>query len=158
VLLSATAVPIWAKGKRHIPAIGVASGLGSACALQSLLLLKGGNEAALQKLEKMELATAATELLILFDFERHAGSYGDPLFKGARGQRLRAVTIMGGLVGPVAINSLLVIARPRGATGKFMTLAASVLTLCGGYVLRDTLIESGKDSARDPKAGFAQPE
>jgi len=158
VLLSATAVPIWVKGKRHIPAMGVASGLGSACALQSFLLLFRGNEAALQKLERLELATAATELLLLFDFEKHAGPYGVPMFEGARGRRLRSVTILAGLVGPIAINSLRVIARPRGAVGKALTLAASVLTLYGGYVFRDTLIESGKDSARDPKAGFAQPE
>jgi formate-dependent nitrite reductase membrane component NrfD len=158
VLLSATAVPIWAKGKRHIPAVSVASGIGSACALQSLLLLGGENQAALVKLERFELAAAATELLILFDFEKRARDYGTPMFAGARGQRLRSVTMMAGLVTPIAINSLLVIARPRGTPAKVLTAIASALTLCGGYILRDTLIESGKDSADDPRAGFAQPE
>jgi len=158
VLLSATAVPIWAKGKGHIPALSVASGLASGCALQSVLLLNGENHAALEKLERMELAASACELLMLFDFEKYAREYGTPMFGGPTGQRLRSVTIRAGLVAPIAINALQVIAHPRGAAGKFMTLAASLLTLCGGYVLRETLIESGKDSARDPKAGFAQPE
>jgi hypothetical protein len=38
VLISATAIPVWDKGKRHIPAISAASGIASACALQSILL------------------------------------------------------------------------------------------------------------------------
>ena len=158
VLLSATAIPLWAKGKRHIPALGVTSGIGSACALQSLLLFDGENEAALGKLQRFELASCAAELLILFDFEKHAGPYGAPMFEGERGQRLRNVTMLAGLVAPIALNSLHVIARPRGIIAKVMTLTASVLTLCGGYILRETLIESGKGSADDPHAGFSQPE
>ncbi len=158
VLLSATAIPVWAKGKRHIPAVSVASGVGSACALQSLLLLGGENREALEKLERMELAAASAELLILFDFKKHAGEYGAPMFEGARGSQLRTFTMTLGLAVPIAISSLRVIAKPRGNLGKLLTIAASGLTLVGGYILRQTLIESGKDSADDPRAGFAQPE
>jgi hypothetical protein len=32
-----------------------------------------------------------------------------------------------------------------------------VLTLVGGYILRDSMIEAGKASARDPHAAFVQP-
>ena len=158
VLLSATAIPVWAKGKRHIPAVSVASGIGSACALQSLLLLPGRNDAALAKLERFELAAAAVEILILFDFEKHAGSYGKPMFEGPRGARFRMRTMVLGLAAPIAINAVRVVAKPRGMLGKMLALASACLTLAGGYVLRETLIESGKDSADDPRAGFAQPE
>ena len=41
---------------------------------------------------------------------------------------------------------------------RWKTLLASALTLFGGYVLRETLIEAGKDSADDPKAAARQPE
>jgi formate-dependent nitrite reductase membrane component NrfD len=41
---------------------------------------------------------------------------------------------------------------------RYKTLLASVLTLAGGYVLRETLIEAGKESADDPKAAARQPE
>jgi hypothetical protein len=37
-------------------------------------------------------------------------------------------------------------------------LLASVCTLAGGYVLRETLIEGGKASADDPRAASRQPE
>lgn len=158
VLLSATAIPIWAKGKRHIPAVSVVSGIGSACALQSLLLLRGENHEALDKLERFELASAAAEVLILFDFERHAGEYGTPMFAGDRGAQFRTVTIRYGLGIPLAVNALRLMFKPRGTVGKLLTIATAALTLAGGYMLRQTLIESGKDSADDPRAGFAQPE
>ncbi|MDQ6929293.1 MAG: polysulfide reductase NrfD [Candidatus Eremiobacteraeota bacterium] len=158
VLLSATAIPIWAKGKRHIPAVSVASGIGSACALQSLLLLRGENRAALEKLERFELAAAAAEILILFDFERYAGEYGAPMFAGVRGAQFRTVTIRFGMGVPLAINALALIFKPRGTFAKLLRAGAAALTLAGGYMLRQTLIESGKDSADDPRAGFAQPE
>ena len=158
VLLSATAIPIWAKGKRHIPAMSVASGMGSACALQSLLLLDGENHQALEKLERFELAAASAELLIIFDFEKHAGEYGTPMFGGERGAQFRTLTLTAGLAVPIAINAFRLVFKPRGSIGKLLTVASSTLTLVGGYILRQTLIESGKDSADDPRAGFAQPE
>jgi hypothetical protein len=40
---------------------------------------------------------------------------------------------------------------------KWKTLLASTLTLVGGYVLRETLIESGKESADDPRVSSRQP-
>ena len=158
VLLSATAVPIWAKGKRHIPAVSVASGIGSACALQSLLLLPGHNAEALEKLERFELAAAAIELLILFDFEKYAGPYGAPMFEGRCGRQFRIRTCLLGLAVPIAINSFRVVAQPGGVFGRLLTLVSASLTLTGGYHLRHTLIESGKNSADDPRAGFAQPQ
>jgi formate-dependent nitrite reductase membrane component NrfD len=41
---------------------------------------------------------------------------------------------------------------------RWKTLLASALTLAGGYVLRESLIESGKLSADDPRAAALQPE
>jgi hypothetical protein len=35
---------------------------------------------------------------------------------------------------------------------------AAALTLAGGYVFRETLIEAGKGSADDPRAASRQPE
>ena len=157
VLLSATAVPLWAKGKRHIPAISVASGIAGACALQSMLLREDDLTAA-HKLEKLELAAASVELLLLLDFERHAGSYGAPMFRGDRGKRLKTLTLGLGLAFPIAVNAFRLIVKPRGATARAMTLATGLCALFGGYILRETLIEAGKGSADDPHAAFAQPE
>lgn len=157
VLLSATAVPIWAKGKRHIPAACVCSGLGGACALNALLLLRGNNHATIAKLERLELAAAAAELLILLHFRKHAGEYGKPMYEGAVGERFFSVCVVGGLALPMAINSIALLFRPKGNVATCLTLIAGTLTLAGGAVFRQTLIESGKKSADDPKAGLAQP-
>lgn len=156
VLISATAIPLWAKGKQHIPAISVTSGLASACALQSLLLPKDA-EKALHKLERLELAASSIELLLLLDFERHAGPYGTPMFKGARGRKFKALTLGLGLAFPMSLNAFRAIVPARGRAARIATFLTSAAVLFGGYILRETFIEAGKASADDPHAAFAQP-
>ncbi|GAC1567057.1 MAG: polysulfide reductase NrfD [Vulcanimicrobiaceae bacterium] len=153
VLLSATAIPFWAIGKRHIPAFSVCSGLAGACALNAALLELGGNAnpVTLRKLERLEMVASLAEGLLLLDFRRHAGTLADPMFVHARGKRFNALTLIGGIGAPTVLGLLPVHAR-------WKTLVASALTLVGGYVLRHTLIEAGKDSADDPRAASRQPE
>jgi formate-dependent nitrite reductase membrane component NrfD len=152
VLISATAVPLWAKGKRHIPALFVFSGVAGACATHAALLaLESGTEHARRKLERLELVASLAELAVLSSFRAHAGELGAPMFEGSRGERLRNRTILAGIVAPALLNLLPIRSR-------WKTLLASALTLAGGYVLRETVIEAGKASADDPKAAFAQPE
>ena len=157
VLLSATANPLWGAGKRHIPAISVTSGAASACALASFLSVLGDNHDVVRRLERLELVASAAELALLVDFRRHASRYGDPLFTGTRGERLYSMTIVTGIVAPAALNLIgAVVALPK-PLDRLRTIAASALTLLGGYMLRDTLIEAGKASAQDPHAGAIQP-
>jgi hypothetical protein len=73
------------------------------------------------------------------------------MFGGARGNKLRTYTQLGGIIVPAMLNLL-----PFG--GRTKTLLATALTLAGGYVLRETLIEGGKASADDPRAASRQPE
>lgn len=151
VLLSATAVPVWAIGKRHIPAFSVCSGLSGACALNgAVLALAGASEATERKVERLEMVAAAAELLVLLDFKRHAGEIGAPMFGGKRGEHLAAYTMLGGIVVSTVLKLLPFRARPK-------TLLASALTLVGGYALRYTLIEAGKASADDPLAAARRP-
>jgi formate-dependent nitrite reductase membrane component NrfD len=152
VLLSATAIPLWGIGKRHIPAFCVCSGLAGACAVNAAVLaLSGGTERTRRKLEALETVASATEFIVLEAFRRHAGTTGAPMFTGPRGNKLRTFTQIGGILVPAALNLL-----PFG--GKTKSLIASALTLVGGYVLRETLIEAGKASADDPRAASRQPE
>ncbi|GAC1542561.1 MAG: polysulfide reductase NrfD [Candidatus Velthaea sp.] len=152
VLLSATAIPIWAVGKRHIPAFSVCSGIAGACAANAAVLaLTGGSASSQRKLERLEILAGSAEFILLEAFRRHAGPIGTPMFEGKRGQKLRAVTQIAGIIAPAVLNLL-----PFHHKAK--TLLASALTLAGGYVLRETLIESGKDSADDPRAASRQPE
>ncbi|MGH7707148.1 MAG: NrfD/PsrC family molybdoenzyme membrane anchor subunit [Vulcanimicrobiaceae bacterium] len=152
VLLSSTAIPVWAKGKRYIPAFSVCSGLAGACALNAgLLALSSGTEKTRHRLERLELVAALGELGLLLAFRADAGELGKPMFEGERGAKLRNVTMLGGIVAPALLNLI-----PGNA--KWKSLTASALALAGGYVLRETLIESGKGSADDPKAAARQPE
>jgi formate-dependent nitrite reductase membrane component NrfD len=157
VLLSATANPFLSSGKRHIPAASVASGLSSACALSTLLSLLEGNHRVTRKLERLEMVAAMTELAILTHFESHAGHYGTPFFTGARGKRMRTYTIVGGILAPTALNLLGLLPLPK-ALDATRSAIASVLTLVGGYIFRESLIDAGKLSARDPRAAFVQPQ
>jgi len=152
VLISATAIPLWAKGKAHIPAFSVCSGVAGACALNAgALALTNGAEGTIRKLERLELVAGLAELALIGDFKRHAGTLGAPMFEGARGAKLRNVTLLCGIALPAVLNLL-------PFTSRWKTLAASALTLAGGFVLRETLIEAAKDSADDPRAASRQPE
>jgi formate-dependent nitrite reductase membrane component NrfD len=152
VLLSATAIPLWSIGKRHIPAFSLASGVAGACAANNLILaLTGGSKATMQRIERFELVASLAELALLADFKRHAGKLGEPMFGGRRGAKLVRYTVIGGIIAPALMSILPV-------HGRLKTAIASVMTLAGGYILRETLIESGKNSADDPRAASRQPE
>jgi formate-dependent nitrite reductase membrane component NrfD len=152
VLLSATAIPVWGIGKRHIPAFSLCSGVAGACAANALVLaLTGGSKQSIAKLERFELVAGLAELALLRHFKQHAGLLGEPMFGGVRGAKLQRTTELGGIIVPALLSLLPVHAR-------WKTVAASLLTLYGGYILRETLIEGGKGSAEDPRAAARQPE
>jgi formate-dependent nitrite reductase membrane component NrfD len=151
VLISATAIPVWGKGKRYIPAISVCSGFAGACALNAAIVALSGSDRTRHKLERLELIASTAEFILLERFRRHAGPLGEPMYGGARGRKLRTFTEIGGIIAPALLGCL-----PFG--GRAKTLLAGALTLAGGYVLRETFIESGKDSADDPRAASRQPE
>jgi formate-dependent nitrite reductase membrane component NrfD len=151
VLISATAIPVWAIGKRYIPAFSVCSGFAGACALNAALLALWGTDRTRHKVERLELVASTAEMILLEAFRRHAGETGNAMFGGARGNKLRTYTQLGGIIVPALLNLL-----PFG--GRTKTLLATALTLAGGYVLRETLIEGGKASADDPRAASRQPE
>jgi formate-dependent nitrite reductase membrane component NrfD len=158
VLLTSTANPFWASGKRHIPATFVCSGFASACALSSLLSMLEGNTEALHKLERLEMVAGAAEILLLTDFERRVPQeYTKPLFSGARGEKLRTYTMAAGTLAPMVLNVIGSAVKLPKPIDALRVVASSVLTLVGGYVLRESMIEAGKDSARDPQAAFRQP-
>ncbi|HUA09286.1 MAG TPA: NrfD/PsrC family molybdoenzyme membrane anchor subunit [Candidatus Acidoferrales bacterium] len=158
VLLSATANPFWSSGKRHIPAASVCSGLASACALSTLLSVLEGNDEVTHKLERLEMVAGGMELSILKHFERSSGAYGKPFFTGSRGKRLHTYTVVAGILAPMALNILGRAVKLPKPVDAARSAIASVLTMVGGYILRESLIEAGKESARDPRAAFIQPQ
>lgn len=158
VLLSATAIPLWAKGKQHIPAISVCSAMAGACAINAIALCADRNGGPAQvKLERLEACASLLELALLLHFRTHAGETGKPMFEGARGERLRTWTIGAGILAPLALNAVSLLTRKhRKRPPLLRTLLTGGLVLAGGYILRETLIEAGKASADDPSQAFVQ--
>ncbi|HTV92133.1 MAG TPA: NrfD/PsrC family molybdoenzyme membrane anchor subunit [Verrucomicrobiae bacterium] len=157
VLLSATANPLWSSGKRHIPVAFVCSSMSSACALASLLSTVEGNSEVTHRLERLEMLASAGELAALVSFERHAGDYGKALFTGPAGDRLRTYTTQTGILAPIALNLLGAIVPLPKPVDAVRTVIASVLTLIGGYNLRNTVVQAGRISVNDPSTAFVQP-
>lgn len=159
VLISATAVPLWAKGKRHIPSAFLCSSLASACAVNAALLpAKPSHAGTAGKLERLAAFASLCEAVLLLHFRRSATRYGDPMFTGTCGRRLRNWTFFGGIGIPVAFHLASSLKSRRQEPKAWMTRLACAATLSGGYVLRETLIEAGKASADDPQLAFRQPQ
>jgi len=157
VLLSATANPLWGKGKAHIPAMCVASGIAGACALNAALLGKNASDATGLQLERLETAASAAELAVLLHFRKTGGDYVRPMFEGKRGEQLRNFTVVSGILAPMLLG-LPSLVKPKRKHSVARTLFSAALTLAGGYMLRHTLIEAGKSAADDPQLGLHQPQ
>jgi formate-dependent nitrite reductase membrane component NrfD len=159
VLLSATAIPVWFTGRRHMPAVFACSAATTGAALQSLLLaLFGGSARTAKKLETIELFTSLAEAALLLDWERRAGETGKPLFTGKRGSKLKTYTLGLGIALPALLSLPSVLSRKPPKHHRLRTLLTASLALYGGYVLREAVVQAGRDSADDPRAYLRHPE
>ncbi len=109
------------------------------------------------RLERLEMTASALEIALIADFRRQGGAVTAPFFEGRVGKRLRDFTILGGIVVPFALNAIGGAFKLPKSIDALRSIAASTLTLVGGYVLRESLIEAGKLSANDPHVAFRQP-
>jgi formate-dependent nitrite reductase membrane component NrfD len=152
VLLSATAIPVWYRGRWFIPPLFVLSGATTSCALHAALLaLRGDCEKTVAKLEKIEALASLAELGFLLAYERSAGDVGKTLFAGETGRRLKQMTMIGGLIVPLALQLPGLLRRGVHKPNPVRALAGAALTLTGGWVLRDSMLRAGRASADDPR-------
>ena len=159
VLLSATAIPIWFTGRRHIPAIFVCSAVSTGAALQNALLaLTGGSPRTAKKLELIELVASIAESALVLHWERAAGDTAKPLFTGKRGAKLRTYTLGTGIALPALLMLPSLLSRKPAKMHRLRTLLAAAGALYGGYVLRESVVYAGRDSADDPRAYLRHPE
>ena len=151
VLLSSTAVPVWARAKHVLGPLFLTSGLSTALASLSLLLSFGRRNApTIEKLERAEIVTMTTELGLISALIPILGRLGKPIFGGQRGLLFTAGTIGGGLILPLFLRLR---RRSQGRTmSRSLNSGASLLVLMGGLILRHVWITAGRESADDPKA------
>ncbi len=151
VLLSSTAVPIWARARHILGPLFLTSGLSTALASLSLILsLRRRNRRTLEKVERVELAVMTTELGLISALPAVLGPLGKPLFKGRIAALFGAGTIGGGVLLPLLARlgwKLTKKPTPRG-----LNIGASLLVLAGGLILRYVWVVVGRASADDPQA------
>jgi formate-dependent nitrite reductase membrane component NrfD len=151
VLLSSTAVPIWARARHILGPLFLTSGLSTALASLSLILSLGWrNRQTLEKVERAELAVMTTELGLICALPAVLGPLGKPLRSGKTALFFGAGTLGGGLLLPLLARlgwKLTKKPTPRG-----LNIGASLLVLAGGLILRYVWVVVGRASADDPQA------
>jgi formate-dependent nitrite reductase membrane component NrfD len=151
VLLSATAVPVWARAKHILGPLFLTSGLSTALASLSLILsLRGHNQDTLARLERAEMVTMTTELGLISTLPSVLGPLAKPLFKSRTGILFSAGTIGGGVLLPLLVR--LGLKLTRRSTPRTLNIALSLMVLVGGLILRYAWIVAGRASADDPGA------
>lgn len=151
VLLASTAVPVWARARHILGPLFLSSGLSTALASLSLLLSLGrSKQDTLERLERAEMITLATELALISTLPRVLGPLARPLFKGRVGVFFVAGTIGGGLMIPFFARLGCRLARKP--VPRSLNIVTSLMVLVGGLILRVAWIVAGRASAEDPQA------
>lgn len=151
VLLSSTAVPIWARARHLLGPLFLTSGLSTALASLSLILSLGRSQRqTLEKVERAELVVMATELGLISALPAVLGPLGKPLLKGKTAVFFGAGTIGGGLLLPLLAR--LAWRLTRKPTPRALNSGAALLVLAGGLILRYVWVVAGRTSADDPQA------
>lgn len=149
VLLADTAVPIWAATRRELP---VLFGASAAAGAADVLDLLGPDAPSEQVTRRMATVAKTAELGAAVAFERAAGEHPEVarvLSEGLSGDLWRASTAL--TAASMAVAALPVPSRLR----RPRRLAAAILGVVGGLVMRFGLVHAGTVSARDPQATFA---
>lgn len=149
VLLSSTAVPLWARAKYVLGPLFVTSGLSTGLSALSLLLSFGrANDETIERLDTAETLAMTAELSLIGSLIPILGPLAKPLFKGKTGAFFTAGTIGGGLILPLILKLL---GRVSGRRTRSLTISTSILVLVGGLILRAVWILAGRTSADSPR-------
>ncbi len=146
VLLSTTANPLWSRNS-WIGALFSASAVAAGSGAVRLTLEALGQEgAATEALGKVESAAHAAEAVCHAGFLAQAGPLAKPLTQGDYKTRYWAGAVGAGIVLPEVLNRL---PAPQPAK-RWLSVAAGLVALAGGYALRSTFVAAGKPAADDP--------
>ena len=146
VLLSTTANPLWSRNSwigALFSASAVAAGSG---AIKLSLEVLGQEGAATEALGKVESAAHAVEAVCHAGFLAQAGPLAKPLTQGEFKHEYLWGAIGAGIVLPELLNR---IPAPKPAK-RWLTVAAGLAALAGGFALRSAFVAAGKPAADDP--------
>jgi formate-dependent nitrite reductase membrane component NrfD len=153
VVLTATAVPLWAAAGILLGPLFVATSIASGAAALTLIgVLRGVRSVgARQEIEAVETAATMTQLGILAARDALVpAAINRPLRRGLWGSIWQVGAVGGGVAAPLALRLAAKLSGRRSSE----TLAAisSTLSLAGALAERLALTEAGKLSADDPIA------
>jgi formate-dependent nitrite reductase membrane component NrfD len=154
VLLAATNIPIWWRSFPFLSPTFVSSAYtGALTAIGAFLHLTGHTSSEThRRLARAEAICASAELTGLALMLLRLGSIGAPLRSGKLGRIFWPVTVIGGIVAPLALQ----FSGP--VQGREVTAARrwglTALTLMGGVSLRAAMIFAGRESAARPEDYF----
>ena len=148
ILLSTTANPLWSRNT-WIGALFSASAVSAGAGATRLALeVLGQEEAGADSLAKVETLARAAEAVAHAGFLSAAGPLAAPLTEGKYKPHYLAGAIGAGIVLPEILNRLPVPKQHR----RWLSIAAGVFSLAGGYLLRSSFVAAGRPSAEDPDA------
>jgi protein NrfD len=152
-LLSSTSNPLWSSGERLLPALFGASAVSTATAALSLATSREASTARIERLHRLSLVAAGTELVLDWALKRRWRQQGvdTPL----RQQPAAATYHIGfwglGLLVPLVVHGTSRLTHRRSQTASTL---ADLATLAGGYMLRSVLVSAGNASAQYPEDYF----
>jgi formate-dependent nitrite reductase membrane component NrfD len=155
VLLSATAVPLWARNYLLLGPLFITSSLSSAAAALTLLfsLARKPDHAAMKRLERLDLVAMLAEAALLVALRANLTRIAArPLTEGRMGMIYRVGVLGAGVTAPLALQVLGTRAGARFT--RTLDLTGAILTLVGGFLLRYVMVMGGRISADDPEATF----
>jgi formate-dependent nitrite reductase membrane component NrfD len=147
VLLANTTIPVWNAASRTLPGLFIASGMASAGALLHFTELPPREEAVARR---FAIVGQAAELAAMIALERQVSAVervGRPLKQGFSGFLWNAARILG------AASLALSLVSTKSRRAK---VAAGICGTAGALSLRFSLLQAGRNSARDPHAAFQQ--
>jgi formate-dependent nitrite reductase membrane component NrfD len=150
VLLSATAVPLWANADEAIAPLFLSSAFSTGAAAISLSrALAGVDPADLHRLNPIEQAAILSELTCLaYGFSKLTPEVRRHVTSGPYAASFK-IAIGLGMVGPLLLQ---LVSPKRGGLARLLTGLTSAMVLTGGFVLRYAVIEAGKATADDSEA------
>lgn len=146
ILLSTTSTPIWSRNVWIGPLFSASAVSAGASAIRLALEVAGKEGSATDALGKVETLARVTEAAAHAGFLARAGTLAKPLTKG----KLKR-DYLGGAIGMAIVLPEIITRLPLPKKSKRgVSIAASVISLVGGFALRSVFIAAGKPSADNP--------
>lgn len=153
IVLTSTAVPLWASGGVLLGPLFESTAVASGAAALNVIGIASGQDtdAARRGVDTIEAAGQVAQLSAMMGHELTTrGRSGKPLRRGLWGTMYRVGAVGAGVAAPLALR---LGAKLRGTRpGKALYATAATLSLAGALIERLALVEAGKVSARDPLA------